>query len=194
MFAVGWLKNFMSISQKNKRFVSCAAIILAITAIFIVSLVTFINQATQAQQDQLINSNDPSIVVQTFLHALGKSNFELAKKMVIPEQYLIINKWATESNHRSFECLYSSNNGNGFLDVLNQTPESGGSSYELTEDNKAIADAIFGCTLTNSSIEITGVVLVRNDSIWKITHWNQICESSADAEDDAPPICYEFDK
>lgn len=157
------------------------SILLAIIATLVLSLVVLVKIFQESQRTQQLNHHDPGYVVNAFLHALSRNDLDFAKKFVIPEQAIFIDKWASESNHQAFECPIDWSRG---LNILNEGIEYGGSSYFEIKNNKTTVDASITCRFSHAAINIAGVVLVYNGSNWKITGWVNICEAA---------ICY-FDR
>ena len=69
----------MLILQRSNPLVLRWAIFLAIIATLVISFVVWFNIFLENQQTQLLNDNDPAFLVNAFLHALGRNDFDFAK-------------------------------------------------------------------------------------------------------------------
>ncbi len=159
--------------QKSKR--SKLFIIIGYIVGFILICGIVINTKRRESRLQKINSDNPQIVVDTFLDAIRENDLRLAKELITLDQQEHIDEWIAISNHKPFDCPIEWGRGLGaFIE-----PIAGGvgGQYE-TENNTISVDSSYFCYNNGSSIRIEGAIVNYNENKWKITGWDKICESS----------------
>jgi len=135
---------------------------------------------------EIEESNNPQQIVDAFLQALMTNDLRFAKKLVLPEQKELIDQWKAETGHRAYGCPANWN-----LDDLFEPFAWGVGGSGTIDDNTVTVDSSYGCSNSDYSIRIERVIVKYDGMNWKITHWDKICESSA--EENSPRACYPKD-
>ena len=135
---------------------------------------------------QILQSNDPQQIVDAFAEALMNNNFRFAKKLVVFEQTGSIDQWKADANHEAHNCPR-----NWGVDDIFEPYAWGVGGSGVIDDNTVRVDSSFGCNDSGYSIRIEGVIVKYDGEKWRITDWDNICESSD--ERDSPRVCYSKD-
>jgi len=145
-------------------------------------------------EKQIQQSNNPRLIVDTFLEALMQNDLRFAKKLVMHDQKVLIDRWKTDTNHQPRYCpgIWTFHDLNWSIDDLFEQVAWTVSDSSKIDDNTIAFDSVYRCTRNDYLIHIEGLIVKYNGKDWKITRWDRICESSS--EENAHEICYPKDK
>ncbi|MFN8414109.1 MAG: hypothetical protein U0Z26_17145 [Anaerolineales bacterium] len=171
--------------SKEKRHPILRVLLIIVLALILVCLGVFGYSRVKFEQ-QIQNSNNPQEIVDAFLQALMTNNLRFAKKLVTSEQIKNLDQWKANMRHSAYDCP-----GSWSLDDILASTAWGVGGSGLIDENTMRVDSSYGCNNNNYSIRIEGVIVQYDGRNWRITHWDRICESSA--EENSPRICYPND-
>ena len=178
---VAWLSNRMTSMKKAKLSILRLAIISIVTLTLVFMGVSRYNQ--MKFETRIQESKDPQEIVDAFLQALMTNNFQFAEKLVVSGQKQHIEQWKKDTNHKPQACLENSS----LRDIFE--PYAGGvGGSGMINDYTAFVDSSYSCLNNDYSIWIEAAIVKYDGVNWRITHWDKICESSA--EGDSPDICF----
>jgi hypothetical protein len=117
-------------------------------------------------------------VISGFSQALRANNSELAKSLVVSEQYIRVDDWIAK--HKAFTCPpvwpwdIDSLEGEG----------TGGGVFQSVGENTASAYWGYGCRRGQAyyGLSLKGIELQETNGQWLIQNWEEICETRVGEE------------